>query len=153
VADCNLPPPTLQALASRAGHKLVVEPVSVPKSTKLLELLKHHSVYLASPNFDQIEHLSGSRDIANAFAFLHDKGLRNVVLHAGAEGAFVSDGVDVQHVSPEPPSKIVDVTGAGDAAVAGLVFGLLKGESLSAAAARGQRLAGQVIGRATSTLE
>ncbi len=153
VADCNLPQPTLNMLATLVGDRLVIEPVSVPKSRKLIEVLKIAPVFLASPNFDQIDQLANTRDIEAAFAFMHGKGLQNVVIHAGAEGAFVSDGNDIEHVEAHPPGKIVDVTGAGDAAVAGLVFGLLRGEPLAQAAARGQMLAGRVIARAASTLE
>jgi len=153
VADCNLPQESLNLLAELAGGKLVIEPVSVPKSRKLIEVLKTSQVYLASPNFDQIEQMAGTRDIESAFRFLHGKGLTNVVIHAGPEGAFVSDGVEIEHVEAQPPQRIVDVTGAGDAAVAGLVYGLLHDEPLAVAAARGQSLAGRVIAGAFSTLE
>ncbi|MFT3672545.1 carbohydrate kinase family protein [Aestuariivirga sp.] len=153
VADCNLPQESLNLLAAMAGGKLVIEPVSVPKSRKLIEVLKTGQVYLASPNFDQIEQMAGTRDIESAFRFLHGKGLTNVVIHAGPEGAFVSDGVEIEHVEAQPPQRIVDVTGAGDAAVAGLVYGLLHDEPLAVAAARGQSLAGRVIAGAFSTLE
>ena len=153
VADCNLPQESLNLLAELAGGKLVIEPVSVPKSRKLIEVLKTSQVYLASPNFDQIEQMAGTRDIESAFRFLHGKGLTHVVIHAGAEGAFVSDGVEIEHVEAQPPQRIVDVTGAGDAAVAGLVYGLLHDEPLAVAAARGQSLAGRVIAGAFSTLE
>ncbi len=153
VADCNLPLDTLMALAAQFGHKLLIEPVSVPKSQKLREVLKAHAVFLASPNFDQIEQMTGSRDIADAFEFLKGNGLRQVVVHAGPEGAFVWDGMDIHHVEARPPPHIVDVTGAGDAAVSGLVHGLLRGEPLTEAAARGQELAGRVIATVSSTLE
>jgi sugar/nucleoside kinase (ribokinase family) len=101
---------------------------------------------------DLIESMAGSRDINAAFRFLHGKGLRNVVIHAGPEGAFVSDGQAVDHVGIRPAGDIVDVTGAGDAAVSGLVYGLLLGEDLVKAAARGQALAGRVIATEHSTL-
>ncbi|MCA0432361.1 MAG: carbohydrate kinase family protein [Proteobacteria bacterium] len=152
VADCNLRTDTLVTIAEMVGPKLIIEPVSVPKSEKLLKALARQQVLLASPNFDQMEHLSGTRDIYEAISFLHRKGLRNAVLHAGPEGAFVSDGKEVEHVAAQPPERIVDVTGAGDAAVAGLVFGLLQGDSLVDAAARGQVCAGRVIASNASTL-
>jgi pseudouridine kinase len=153
VADCNLPIETLQAIAALAADRLVIEPVSVPKSRKLKTLLQSSPVFLATPNLDQLEELCGSRSIDAVAAQLHRMGLRNVVMHAGAEGAFVSgDGVE-EHVPPQPAGPIVDVTGAGDAAVAGLVFGLLQGHSLMDAAALGQKLAGQVIASAASALE
>jgi pseudouridine kinase len=153
VADCNLPIETLQSMAKLAGDRLIVEPVSVPKSRKLKMLLQSSAIFLATPNLDQLEELCGSRSIDAGTEHLHKLGLRNVVLHAGAEGAFVSDGELSDHVPPQSGGPIIDVTGAGDAAVAGLVFGLLQGHSLIDAAALGQKLAGQVIASAASTLE
>jgi pseudouridine kinase len=153
VADCNLPIETLQAVAALAADRLMIEPVSVPKSRKLKMLLQSSPVFLATPNLDQLEELCGSRSIDAVAAQLHKMGLRNVVMHAGAEGAFVSgDGIE-DHVPPQSAGPIVDVTGAGDAAVAGLVFGLLQGQSLLDAAAMGQKMAGIVIARDASTLE
>ncbi len=73
VADCNLPQETLNAVAALVGERLVIEPVSVPKSRKLMEVLKRGPVFLASPNFDQIEQVAGTRDIEGAFAFMHAK--------------------------------------------------------------------------------
>ena len=153
VADCNLRVDTLQAIAAIVADKLIVETVSVPKCHKLLEILEKSPVMLTMPNFDQVEHLSKSRDIKTAFAFLHSNGVRFAAIHAGAEGAFISDGVDMDHAPAMAIEKIVDVTGAGDAAVAGLIFGLLQGDSLFAAATRGQQLAARVIASAASTLE
>ena len=153
VADCNQPIDTLIAIAELARDKLFIEPVSVPKSAKLKALLKSGHIFMASPNLDQIESLTGTRDIFEGCTALHKLGLRHVVAHAGAEGAFVSNGEDIEHVPPQPSGPIIDVTGAGDAAVAGLVFGLLQGEDLMTAAARGQQLAGHVIASPRSTLE
>jgi pseudouridine kinase len=153
VADCNQPLETLEAIAALARDKLFIEPVSVPKSAKLKALLKSGPVFMASPNLDQIESLTGSRDIFEGCTALHALGLRHVVAHAGAEGAFVSNGEDIDHVPIQPAGPIIDVTGAGDAAVAGVVFGLLQGDDLMAAAAFGQTLAGRVIASPRSTLE
>jgi pseudouridine kinase len=153
VADCNLPLDTLLAIADLAGHKLAIEPVSVQKSKKLPLVLKQQPVFLATPNLHQIESLIGSRAIDHAARELHAKGLRNVVIHAGSEGAFASDGESLDHVEPGGGADIIDVTGAGDAAMAGLVFGLLRGETLLQAAARGQATAAKVIRSTRSTLE
>jgi pseudouridine kinase len=153
VADCNLQPKTLEIIASIARHKLFIEPVSVPKSTKLATLLKQGEIFMASPNLDQIESLTGTRDIVQGIAALHSMGLQHVIAHAGAEGAFVSNGDDIEHIPPQPAGPILDVTGAGDAAVAGLLFGLLQGDDLVTAASFGQTLAGRVIASPRSTLE
>jgi pseudouridine kinase len=153
LADCNLPLDSLVAIADICGEKLAIETVSVQKSKKLFALLKSHKVFVATPNLDQIESLTGSRDIGVGIESLHAKGLINVVVHAGSEGAFVSDGASIDHAEPRPAGEIVDVTGAGDAAMAGLLYGLLQGESLLNAARLGQEAAGRVIASTRSTLE
>jgi pseudouridine kinase len=152
VADCNLDLATLQSIAAIAGDKLVVEPVSVPKSKKLVALLQSSQVFLSTPNFDQIDALAGTRDIGEAFAFLHGLGLKNAVIHAGENGAFLSDAGEIDHVEAKTAGDIVDVTGAGDASVAGIVSGLLQGRSLAESVAIGQEMAGQVIASPASTL-
>ncbi len=153
VADCNLPLATLQAVATLSAHKLVVETVSVPKCEKLLQVAAKNPIYLTMPNFDQVKQLTGTSDIQTAVDKLHQSGIQNIVIHAGAEGAFASDGKIISHIPTHATSKIVDVTGAGDAAVAGLLFGLLQGEGLAVAAARGQQQAARVIASSRSTLD
>jgi pseudouridine kinase len=153
VADCNVPFATLQLIADMVRDKLLVEPVSVPKSQKLFKLLEKGPIAYATPNFDQIEALVGVRDIEQAIAFLHGKGLINAVIHAGAEGAFCSDGKEIEHVEAMPAGPVRDVTGAGDGAVAGLVYGLLQGKSLPEAVAEGQKLAGRIVASERSFLE
>lgn len=153
VADCNLPFASLSAIAEIARDKLLIEPVSVPKSQKLFKLLETGSLAYATPNFDQIEALAGTREIEAAIAFLHDRGLRNAVIHAGPEGAFCSDGSEISHVAAMPAGPVMDVTGAGDGAVAGFVYGLLRGKSLVDAVAEGQKLAGRIIASERSFLE
>jgi pseudouridine kinase len=153
VADCNLPIETLMTIADRCRDKLIVETVSVPKSEKLSMLLAQGSVYLATPNLDQVDALVGTRNTNAAFAMLHAKGLRNAVIHAGREGAFMSDGKIISHSAASLSGPVVDVTGAGDAAVAGLVHGLLHGLPLAEAATQGQIMAGRVVASELSYLE
>ena len=153
VADCNLPLATLHAIAEVAAHKLVIETVSVPKCEKLLQVAAKTPILLTMPNFDQVEQLTGTREIQEAIKKLHQHGIQNIVIHAGAEGAFASDGKIISHIPTQASGKIVDVTGAGDAAVAGLLFGLLQGESLEVAAASGQEQAARVIASSHSTLD
>jgi pseudouridine kinase len=152
IADCNLPLATLQALAALAGHKLIVEPVSVEKSEKLFALLANHQLFLATPNLDQIEALTGTRDLNAALETLHGRGLGNVIIHLGVEGALASDGQNIELVPAASAGPVIDVTGAGDAAVAGLTHGLLQKLSLFDAARLGQTMAGRVIASAQSTL-
>ena len=136
VADCNISAACLAWLsdfAARHEKRLLVEPVSVPKAMKLLEFARVQPVFAITPNAQQLEALAQG-DIAR----LHALGFANVVVHRGGEGAIASDGREAVKVSAGDVSAVADVTGAGDAAVAGLVCGLLEGLPLAEAARLGQ---------------
>ena len=152
IGDCNLPEETLDEIANQVAERLIIEPVSVAKSQKLRNLLGKHQIFLATPNLDQIEALTGTRNIPAAAKALHKLGLQNIVIHAGDQGAYVSDGNEITHV-PSQAKTITDVTGAGDAATAGLVCGLLKNLPLAKAAEIGQMMAAKVIASPSSTLD
>jgi len=140
VADCNLPEDCLAWLcefSAERGLRLVIEPVSVSKARKLLSLGSSLSIFAITPNAQQLMALSGGDDV-EAIAKLHRLGCANVVLHRGADGALVSDGIHIEKIDPVSVAAIADVTGAGDAAVAGLVCGLLDGRSLAQSARLGQ---------------
>ena len=152
VADCNLSVEVLQALAAGCGDKLIVEPVSVSKCQKLHEVLRTHSIFAATPNLDQVHALVASRDVNSGVALLHKLGLQNVVIHAGAQGAYASDGETKTHIASQA-THIVDVTGAGDAATAGLIYGLIQNTPLAKAVMIGQEVAAKVTASQFSTLE
>ena len=150
IVDCNLPVETLSAIAKLASTKLIVEPVSISKAQKLKTLAM--PIFLATPNLDQVEALTGTRDPQAAAKFLHQSGIINLVIHGGSQGAYASDGASFTHILARA-SKIVDVTGAGDAATAGLALGLLRGWPLAKAAELGQDISAKVIASTASTLE
>ena len=152
IADCNLSLETLKAVAVLAAEKLIIEPVSVSKSKKLKTLAAEYPIFLATPNLDQIEALTQSRDPKIASAALHKMGIKNLVIHSGSLGAYASDQKTLSHM-PAQAKKIIDVTGAGDAATAGLVHALLQGVPLAKATAFGQKTAALVIASNSSTLE
>ena len=153
VADCNLPLPVLLVLAKRAGTKLIVEPVSIPKCVKLKEMLKEAKIFLATPNLDQLGALTGSWSVDSGAAKLLEMGLQNVAIHAGAKGAYLAQAGAALLTAPSQARAIADVTGAGDAATAGLVFGLLQGAPLANAIGVGQEMAARVIASTQSTLD
>jgi pseudouridine kinase len=144
VADCNLPTGCLAWLmgfAGRHGLRLLIEPVSVAKARKLLGFTREAPVFAITPNAQQLDALADG-DIAR----LHALGFANVVLHRGREGAVASDGHQRVAVPSVNSPEIADVTGAGDAAVAGLVFGILEGLPLAEAARLGQCAAAIKLG-------
>ena len=90
----------------------------------------------------QIESLTGQSELEAAAKQLHRMGFENVVIHLGREGVMVSEGSGPTAKLPALPVEgIADVTGAGDAAVAGLTLGLLMGLTLLDAARLGQAAA------------
>ena len=140
VADCNLSEDCLAWLcrfATQRDLRLVIEPVSVPKARKLLSVQRDASVFAITPNALQLKALTGG-DGRDGIAKLHRLGFANVVLHRGADGALASDGASIAEIDPVSVAALADVTGAGDAAVAGLVCGLLDDRSLAQSARLGQ---------------
>jgi pseudouridine kinase len=139
VADCNIPVSCLAWLSgftARHGKRLLIEPVSVAKAAKLLQFERPEPVFAVTPNARQLASLAGG-DIGR----LHALGFANAVVHLGSEGAVASDGRASVTVQSCTVSAVADVTGAGDAAVAGLVCGLIEGLGLAQAARLGQAAA------------
>lgn len=155
VADCNLSTACLDWLCrfSAARYvRLLIEPVSVVKAAKLLSFTRAQPVFAVTPNAAQLAALTGQED-ETGMARLHVLGFRNIVMHRGRAGALASDGAVILPVPPAPVSGVADVTGAGDAAVAGLVLGLLDGLPLARAAWLGQCAAAIKLGSARSVAE
>ncbi len=149
VADCNLETSLLDRLCVDHGNHLLIEPVSVPKIMKLKNLpLK---AYAITPNLDQLFALTGEISIKSAIAAVHAMGIAHVIVHRGPDGAVVSDGQSLQSIPAVKGTAVTDVTGAGDAAVAGLVCGLLDKRTLADAARLGQAAAASKLGTTAST--
>ena len=153
VADCNLGVELLGwlvAFCANHGLPLLTEPVSLSKAMKLRSL-SPQKVYAVTPNLDQLHALTGVKDIESAVTALHDMGFANVVIHCGRDGAVVSgESQPLTSIPRVDVGTLADVTGAGDAAVAGLVCGLLEGLGLLEAARLGQAAAACKIGATSS---
>lgn len=154
VVDCNLPQETLEWLADFArdtGQRLIVEAVSVPKTGKIKTLLQSgRRVYAATPNMLQAQALTGVKIERASDAFAAAKaiaamGVELVVVTLGEQGVYVHSHDDSAHIPPFPTTGPVDVTGAGDAMTAGLIFGLAEGLSPLEAAHIGQAAANLTI--------
>jgi pseudouridine kinase len=171
LADTNLPGPVLAALvaAGRYGAlRLAVDAVSTAKVTRLPADLTGVAVlfcnqdeaqaWLALPGgaeHDQALHgqaLHGQAEHGRAAddgpvvaaQRLVDAGAEQVVLTLGAGGALLAGPQGVLRL-PAEPVPVVDVTGAGDALVAGTLAGLVRGRSPAEAVANGVRLASRTV--------
>jgi len=144
VADSNLPIDTLDWLigfAAARGLRLALEAVSVPKGGRLKRLLAAgRPLFALFCNRAEAAALTGRSELRAAARRLHERGVRHVGIGLGRRGMLVSDGEE-RRVVPALPAPVRDVTGTGDAAVAGTLYGLLRGHDLATAARFGQAAA------------
>jgi pseudouridine kinase len=159
--DTNLSAPVLAHAVARArdqGTPLAVDAVSTLKVVRLPADLT--GITLLSCNRDEArawlgEHgrpVTGSD--AELAARLQAAGAAAVLLTRGADGVVVADPDGVQEL-PAVPAEVVDVTGAGDALVAGTLAALIIAEpvyDLVAAVQVGIELAARTVAGADSVL-
>lgn len=144
VLDANLPVPVLTAIASaaeRSGALVVAEPVSIAKAPRLLAGL-HPRPWLITPNTAELAALA---DLAVGA----DIGVPLIWQRLGADGSVLSgtgpDGQAVHIHTPAPPVTVADVTGAGDALLAGFLHAWLGGADLASALAYGHDVAAVTV--------
>ena len=148
--DCNLPAATIAALMARkceARFRLAVDTVSSPKALRLPGDLS--AIDLLFTNEDEANALLGlgpaeRLSAIEAATALRGRGAANVVVTMGARGSAIitEAGTRFQDAFPARP---VDITGAGDAMIAGTLFALLSGASLDAAARTGALVAALTV--------
>lgn len=139
-ADTNLPTDTLQSLIRRQGggrYQLTIDGVSAHKVRKLPEDLT--GIDLLFLNADEAaallqvappESTAALQEMARAIV---RRGAKRAQLSMGTAGiAIVGDGYD--RLIPAVPATTLDITGAGDAMIAGTLHGLVQGQSFAEAA-------------------
>lgn len=146
--DCNAPAATLAEILARAaqdGIALAVDAISTPKAQRLpADLAGLGCLFL---NRDEAVAILGDAGDPGAMAqALAERGAARVVLTLGAEGALALEKrtSGLVHI-PAEPAKVVDVTGAGDALIAGTLRGLCAGLTLPEAVRLGTHLAARTV--------
>ncbi|MEM2319422.1 MAG: PfkB family carbohydrate kinase, partial [Candidatus Bathyarchaeia archaeon] len=107
---------------------------------RILELV---NIYKSS--LDEIEAVTGQRDLKSAVNRVHDYGVENVIVTLGAKGAILSVEGTMYNVPAYPPSKVVDPTGAGDAFIGGFLAEYVKGGDSLWCACVGSAVASTVV--------
>ncbi len=130
VVDANLPESAVAAVAGAASGTVLADPVSVPKSRRLAGALGDIDVVF--PDRAEAAVLGrtpteSSAGLRRATTAMRAAGAGSVVVSLGNRGVYVDDGARRRFVPPVDPDGVVDVTGAGDALVAGYVHGSLLG--------------------------
>jgi 2-dehydro-3-deoxygluconokinase len=105
-------------------------------------LLPHVDILLLG--LDEAEPLFGTADPERVFAAAAAAGVRETVLKAGPDGAYVRDGETIVHL-PSQATVVVDPVGGGDAFAGGYLAARLRGATPQAAADLGSWLAAGVI--------
>lgn len=149
VVDCNLLDASLAWIVARArGMPLFVEPVSVFKCRRLLPWLGQ--LHTIKANRLETQALTGmvvdtDDAVVAAAGWLHQRGLRQVVLSLGDRGLYWSEHDGGCGWQPALPVQVVNATGAGDALMAGLVYSWMEGSTLRDAVAFATGCAGLTL--------
>lgn len=139
IADTNLPSDTLEELIRRCQEEsipLFIDPVSSEKSKKLPTDLS--GVTAIFPNLEEAIQLtdtplSKNQDVIDMFYVepdhskiantIRDRGVKHVFITLGSRGVYYA-GEEGERFFPPIPTQVVEVTGAGDAFLAGIVYGV-----------------------------
>lgn len=132
VLDTNFKTEVLEYITRQYQHKhIILDTVSMTKGQKVKDFIgRFHTV---KPNRLETEMLTGvevqnEKDAERAAAILHQKGVQEVFITLGEQGVYYS-GKSKGWVRPEVVVP-VNATGAGDAFVAGLVYGYMNARTI-----------------------
>ncbi|MBA5764393.1 winged helix-turn-helix transcriptional regulator [Vibrio sp. 404] len=126
VLDANLCDSALDYLFSVHSDKpILVDPVSSVKASKLVPYLDR--IHTLKPNKLEAELLSGIKietldQLPSVADALHKKGVTRLLISLGHLGAFSSTETEQRFIPPSA-TQVNNVTGAGDALMAGLAHG------------------------------
>lgn len=124
VIDCNISPEAFTYLANNCLAPIYVDPVSQAQARKIGDNLGH--INTIKPNILEAEYLTGIKinnikDAEKAAEYLLNKGIKKVFLSMGDKGILAADHNEMQ-IIPSINSSVVCTTGAGDSAMAAIVW-------------------------------
>ena len=149
VVDGNLGLEALEhALDLSTGVRTLFEPVSVPKAAGLKAALDGR-IFAVTPNRDELAALTDlptrtDKQVRTATAALHQRGVELVWIRMGERGSWLSTTEELIEI-PALPTRVEDVTGAGDSMLAAFCHVLLEGGSPEQAALFGHAAAALTI--------
>jgi pseudouridine kinase len=134
VVDGNLVPETVRhclALAADADVPVVLDPVGVAKASRLP---LRCAVHTFTPNRDELAAFAGTHDLHDGVAVTHRRGVHTIWLREGPQGSTLFRTGHAPVPVRLPPAEVVDVTGAGDAMLAGYLHRMVDGSDAVEAA-------------------
>ena len=141
VVDCNVSASVIQYLSEHFGEKLFIDPVSVVKSKKIKSCFK--SVFCITPNRYELTELASGDNIEEMIHDIIKQGVDHVVVTEGSEGVTYYN--KKLYKKEALPARIENVTGAGDAFVAGLVYGFVNEKNFEQCVDYGLKMAKMTV--------
>ncbi|GAM16111.1 carbohydrate kinase [Mesobacillus selenatarsenatis] len=131
--DTNFPADVLARIIDRCRNEdiqLCITPVSSPKAKKIPQSLLGVTWLIA--NKDEAEAIAGIRintegDYFKAAELIIHKGVEKVVISRGDKGLIYFTSKGEAGVLIPPAISVIDVTGAGDSLVAGIIYAHING--------------------------
>ena len=127
VVDANLSEETIAFLAEACTAPLYADPVSTAKAPRLRGILPRLAAF--KPNRLEAALLTGENYPGKAARALLELGVRRVFISLGAEGMLAADGTETVRL-PRNFGRVVNTNGAGDAAMAAIVWAGVRGLGL-----------------------
>lgn len=144
VIDTNLSPEAVEYICSKCGAPLYCDTVSSIKAPRIEPFLDR--LHVLKANRAEASLLTGEDDPVKAAAALCARGVKHSFVSCGADGiVFCSVGTSPQQVSAVS-TGIVNTSGAGDSAMAAIVFSLSLGLSAEDAAKYAMKAAAVTCG-------
>ncbi len=141
VLDGNLPSESIEYLADKLTVPVFADPVSTKKALRFLPVLGRLAAI--KPNIYEARAMTGLTSPEDCAEGLLSFGCGAVFISCGAEGIYYAQGDERGRARTVPVRG--NTTGAGDAACAKLIEGLLAGLPAAEAADNANRFAAEVI--------
>ena len=127
VIDANLSEEAIEYIAAECTVPLYADPVSTAKCGRLKPALPQLAAI--KPNILEAKALTGTAGLEDAAAALVGAGVGRVFISLGSAGMLAADK-NGAITEPAVPVSIVNANGAGDAAMAGIIYACGHGYSL-----------------------
>ncbi|TJX12738.1 kinase [Tissierella creatinini] len=139
ICDTNIPKESLEYIMNNVNAPIFIDTVSIHKTEKLKDNL--NNVFALKPNILEAQILSGIKiesdeDLDKATDLIIHKGVKQLYLSLGPKGVYYTDGINRGKL-PSITKDIVNVTGAGDSFLAGVIWAHTKGFDIESSAKAG----------------